>query len=378
MNAGALIATTFRGLTWRRFALFCLAVVFMTLAEPAFVVAVMAPPGSYMATGIEGIAKAYLMMFLVYFPVLIAVVTSENRGPQQGKARLVSLAVAVIGGQAIGVLLWNWSIPVLYPGGYFLKFLGPMTDPVERQRHFGGNGLMYLSISVLATVLYVLARRQADAARALHDAQINRERAQQENAEARLQVMQAQVEPHFLFNSLASVRRLYQTDAKAGNAMLDHFIDYLTASLPVMRESESTLKREVALAVAYLEVQKIRMESRLAFAVDVPEALESLVILPLMVATLVENAVMHGLSPLPAGGTVTITAHAVGDMLVIRVADDGRGLVEKTWGGGVGLANIRARLHSTFGDRARLVLGQREPRGVEAVIELPRPSLHSA
>ena len=328
-----------------------------------------------MPRGLEGLAKAYLKVFLIYFPVLIAVVVSENRGPQHGKARLLSLAFAVVGGQAIGVLAGYWSIPVLYPNGYFPRTLGPMTDPVERLRHFGGWGLTYLATSVAATLLYLLIRWQADAARELHDAQIVRERARQENAEARLQVMQAQVEPHFLFNSLASVRRLYQTDAHAGHAMLDHFIDYLAASLPAMRESESTLKREVALAVAYLEVQKIRMESRLTFSVDVPRPLENVVIPPLMVATLVENAVMHGLSPLPAGGAITITVRDVGDKLAIRVADDGRGLVEKTWGGGVGLANVRARLRSTFGDRARLVLEQRDPRGVEAVIELPLSSL---
>ena len=144
-----------------------------------------------------------------------------------------------------------------------------------------------------AAALYALVRRQADAARELHDAQVAHERTQHENAEARLQVMQAQVEPHFLFNSLASVRRLYQTDAQAGHAMLD-FIDYLAASLPAMRESESTVKREVALAVAYLEVQKIRMDLRLAFAVDVPAALGNIVIPPLMVATLVEDGIRRG------------------------------------------------------------------------------------
>ena len=97
-----------------------------------------------------------------------------------------------------------------------------------------------------------------------------------------------------------------------------------------------------------------------------------------MIATLAENAVMHGLGPMPAGGTVTIDVRETDDKLAIRVADDGRGLVDKTWGGGIGLANIRARLRSTFGDRARLLLEQRDPRGVEAVIELPLRSLQRA
>jgi sensor histidine kinase YesM len=369
------VARTFRGLTWHRFAVFCLALVVITAAQPAAVVALWDRPSGVMPRGLEGLAKAYLSVLLTYFPVLLAVVVSENRGPQRGRARLASLAFAVVGGQAIGLLLWFWSVPVLYPNGYLRRTLGPMSGSAEWLRHLGGWGLMHLAMSAAAASLYVLVRRQTDAARELHDAQVAHERTQHENAEARLQVMQAQVEPHFLFNSLASVRRLYQTDAQAGHAMLDHFIDYLAASLPAMRESESTVKREVALAVAYLEVQKIRMGSRLAFAVDVPRALENIVIPPLMVATLVENAVMHGLGPMPAGGTITITVREIGDNLAIVVADDGRGLVDKTWGGGVGLANVRARLRSSFGDGARLVLEQRDPRGVQAVIELPLSSL---
>jgi LytS/YehU family sensor histidine kinase len=186
-------------------------------------------------------------------------------------------------------------------------------------------------------------------------------------------MMQAQIEPHFLFNTLASVRRLYQTDPGSGRAMLQHLSRYLTASLPIFRESRSTLGRELALATAYLSVQKIRMEARLAFDVDVPEGLRSAVVPPMMLATLVENAVNHGLSPLPDGGHIRISAHTGSGKLVVEVTDNGCGLQE-TWGVGVGLANIRARLQSAFGEEAELRLSERPEGGVTAAIELPLAS----
>ena len=230
--------------------------------------------------------------------------------------------------------------------------------------------MQLMAVSALATALYFFVKRDAESAEALHQESIAQEKSERESAEARMQVMQAQIEPHFLFNTLASVRRLYQTDRTAGRSMLQHLSRYLTSSLPRMRESRPTIERELALAIAYLNVQKIRMESRLTFAVDVPRALRGLVVPPMMIATLVENAVIHGLSPVPEGGRIRISASADSGKLILGVEDDGHGLQE-TWGGGVGLANIRARLASEFGGGAQLHLAQRSDGGVMATIELP-------
>ncbi len=182
--------------------------------------------------------------------------------------------------------------------------------------------------------------------------------------------MQAQVEPHFLFNTLANVRRLFRTDAAAARAMLQHLSKYLGAMLPRMRSAESTLGHELALALAYLQVQQIRMGPRLRIRAEVPETLECLSFPPMMLVTLVENAIRHGLNPLPQGGEVRILARAGDGRLRVQVVDNGCGLSESS-GSGVGLANIRARLTTLYSGDARLLLAQNPDSGVIATIDLP-------
>jgi LytS/YehU family sensor histidine kinase len=188
--------------------------------------------------------------------------------------------------------------------------------------------------------------------------------------EARLNVLQAQIEPHFLFNTLANVRRLCEVDPHRGRAMLGSLLDYLRAALPAMRRSSSALGEEFELVRAYLEVLQHRMGERLRFRVELSESLADASIPPLILPTLVENAVRHGLGPLPEGGTITVSAARDGDQVVIRVADDGAGF-QGTSGSGVGLANTRARLSALFGAAARLSLCGNDPRGVIAEVRLP-------
>jgi LytS/YehU family sensor histidine kinase len=199
---------------------------------------------------------------------------------------------------------------------------------------------------------------------------MQREALECELAEARLLVMQAQVEPHFLFNTLANVRRLFQTDPPAAQAMLAHLSRYLSAMLPRMRQTDSTLGHELTLALAYLSVQQIRLGPRLTVRTDVPESMLAMSFPPMMLVTLVENAIRHGLNPLPEGGEVRIHARTSDDKLRVAVTDTGAGLSESS-GPGVGLANIRARLSTLYGGQARLLLAENPGRGVVATIELP-------
>jgi sensor histidine kinase YesM len=138
--------------------------------------------------------------------------------------------------------------------------------------------------------------------------------------------MQAQIEPHFLFNTLANVRRLYQVDPGAARTMLRQFSLMLGRSLADIRNERATLGREVALTLAYLGVQKIRMGDRLEFATDIPPPLRDAALPPMMLSTLVENSIKHGLAPLRGGGRVTIVAEADGGTLRVRVVDTGCGL----------------------------------------------------
>lgn len=225
-------------------------------------------------------------------------------------------------------------------------------------------------IALLVAVMAEYRRGYLEAASALHQAAVDRMRLQGELAAGRLQVLQAQIEPHFLFNSLANVRRLLRVDGPAGRAMLEDLLRYLESALPRLRDDTPTLGREVEITRAFLGVQQVRMGSRLAVEFDVPETAARQTVPPMMLLTLVENALKHGVHPLPEGGRIRISASHGDGHLRLSVADTGRGLVFGQ-GSGTGLANVRARLKSMYGTDAALTLQMNAPRGVIATIELP-------
>jgi sensor histidine kinase YesM len=188
--------------------------------------------------------------------------------------------------------------------------------------------------------------------------------------QARLSALQAQIEPHFLFNTLANVRRLYETTPSRGREMLASLIDYLRAALPAMRSQGSTLGRELELARSFLTILQMRIGDRLQFSIAVDDDLLDTQVPPLVLATLVENAIKHGLAPLPEGGRVDIQARRRGNDLEIEVRDTGAGFTA-SGGSGVGLANTRSRLAGLYGPRASLSLAAGAPRGVVATVLLP-------
>ena len=200
--------------------------------------------------------------------------------------------------------------------------------------------------------------------------------------EARLQALQAQVEPHFLYNTLANVQALTEVDPPAANKMVCHLIEYLRAALPKMRETSSTIGQEVELARAYLNILKMRMGARLDFAIQVPDELNGVPFPPLMLPSLVENAIKHGLEPVREGGRIDVIAEKVGERFRIIVKDTGRGLAANgttsasaETGGGVGLSNIRERLLALYGETAKLSLESNDPKGVIATIEIPAEAM---
>jgi hypothetical protein len=238
-----------------------------------------------------------------------------------------------------------------------------------------GAGLILLFIPIF--ILLVVSKFFIDRSRAAQRlAEMKRKEADyarmsQQVTQAKLSALQAQVEPHFLYNTLASVQALTEVDPAQANAMTGHLIQYLRNALPKMRESVSTVGQEVELVRAYLNILQMRMGKRLSFEIGVPQELMELPFPPLMLPSLVENAIKHGLEPQREGGAVNITAYVEGGTLKMVVADTGRGFGE-TLGAGVGLTNIRERLAALYGDAAKLTLEANQPHGVVATIEVPR------
>ena len=294
---------------------------------------------------------------------------------------ILALAHLLVAARAERFITGAWALAIAVVAGCFAAQLlmmqfhvlvhGPETNPAKGFAYRLGmvrGPLLWWGL--VAAAWYVLRRsewRAAEVARAEGAA----EELRASTAQARLQALQAQVEPHFLFNTLAHVKWLYQRDPARGRHMLDRLIDYLGAALPRVRQADTTLGQELELAHAYLDLHQIRIGGRLGFSIEVPEEMASVRFPPLMLLTLVENAIKHGIAPLTEGGTIRISAGTRGERLRIEVRDTGAGL-RQGGGSGMGLANVRARLAALFGAGARLVIEPNAPRGVVAAIEIPR------
>ena len=267
--------------------------------------------------------------------------------------------LAVVAGSVLGTILAG-----------FVK--GRALSDMLNERLVGVAISMGLGIGFGCVVVAAMILREKhfrDQAR-IAKAEAERHQLEKNVLEAQLQLMQAQVEPHFLFNTLANVQHLVETDARSASRVLESLIQYLRAALPQMREGATNLGREVDMARAFLEIHRVRMGSRLDFAIEVPEALECRPFPPMMLISLVENAIKHGVDPCCECGTITIRATEGDGRLKVSVEDTGEGIRPKK-GGGVGLSNIRERLKALYGPSARLVIEERAPHGVVASIEVP-------
>lgn len=228
----------------------------------------------------------------------------------------------------------------------------------------------WLVVAGLAYFFFVFQRQAEVAAAQVHQSELQRMQLERQMVEARLQSLRAQIEPHFLFNTLANVHQLYRTEPDRGRRMLANFVAYLRTALPQMRHDETTLQHEVDLAQAYLDVLQVRMGERLKVHFDIPKDLAGLAFPPLALSTLTENAIKHGLNPLPEGGAIEISARVENRKLRVDVADTGAGLRSSS-GTGAGLANLRARLVALYGEGAGLEFKANAPRGFRATIVVP-------
>jgi signal transduction histidine kinase len=293
---------------------------------------------------------------------------------------LFSLSRVLLGPQRIrafgsGVrMLFYAGVPitgVLIGYALGLSIMGVDVPRLVVERPNVPLAIILLSL-VMSAILYrhyankaLLAEAQAEQAR-------ERERAaelERQAVTARLQALQAQIEPHFLFNTLANVVSLIESEPARARSMLERLIELLRASLAASRAEEVTLRQEAALLAAYLEILKVRMGARLRYAIDIAPEVAQARLPPLTLQPLVENAIRHGLEPKIEGGMVSIAAAGRDGQLLLEIADDGLGFAPRA-GGGVGLANVRERLSSRYGNDARMTIEDARP-GTRVRLTLP-------
>ncbi len=273
--------------------------------------------------------------------------------------RAPDIVIGIVAGALLGSLL----------GGFFTGTLDYLL--ANGMTGLGGNIMLGLIFGSAIGHYFFSTYKMTGAKLELQQRENQQLSAEKELAEIQLRLLQAQIEPHFLFNTLSNIHSLIETDPHRASTVLESFSDYLRASLRRSRGGDTTLAEELALIDAYMDIQQTRMGERLKFKVDVPKTLLNIPCPPMLVQPLVENAVVHGIEPQVEGGCVELRAMLNDGKLHITVNDDGAGFAVGTEGNGLALENIRARLQALYGDIACLTISAHEPHGVQVLLEMP-------
>lgn len=272
----------------------------------------------------------------------------------------------VLVGVTVGYLLGTWLADQLCRHyGWYLAGDGANTATPLRT-----SILITALAGVVVSYYFYSANKGAYLERKMREAR-------QHATEARLKLLEAQLEPHMLFNTLANLRALISTDAARAQTMLDHMIAYLRATLAASRNSTHTLQAEFDRLHDYLALMGIRMGPRLSCSLDLPAPLAALPVPALLLQPLVENSIQHGLEPQVEGGSIRVSARQEGPDLVLDVVDTGVGLASPanathaTSGPGFGVAQVRERLATVYGNRASVLLCTEADGGTRATLRLP-------
>ncbi len=350
-----------RRLTWTSVALAALAVWLLAVLRTFSSTFQVPAPGTVPR---EMLWSSFVILGCEAIFLLLAVLAADE-AVERGAPRRRSYVIAVVCGAALAALA---QYGIRLPLGWRTmlsgeEFLVQITQPLTV---FFGD---FLINGALATFVYVNLRTARHAGARRRAAELARLEASRRTLESRLQAMQARVEPQFLFNTLAQVKQHYDSDAALAGKMLDDLIAYLRAALPHLRESSSTLGKEAALARAYLDIVRVRLGERLAFDIEIPEGLADARLPPMMLLPLIDHALVYGLEPSQAGGTIRIETGIGDGMLRLAITDSGAGFVPG--GDGDDLRNIGERLHALYGDDASLRLERIKDRGTQAILEIP-------
>ncbi len=307
---------------------------------------------------LESVWQYFLDILAIAAFVMCALSLVDWKLPIPGNARNLALVAAVLGAVLMGMLASTaarYGTGPYPPAGYLLS-----------------DAIRWVLASGAMTLIYETQRRHQTNLQQLHAAELRHQVLGNQMMQARINMMEAQIEPHFLFNTLATVKRLYRTEPVDGAQVMGRLKAYLEAALPQIRHGLPTLASELELVRNYLGILQVRMGPRLEFSIDAP-AHPILIPLPAMLlVTLVENAIKHGLNPSAKGGSIAIEVFELTDRVAVEVRDDGVGFQVDagTGGSGIGLANIRSRLAALYGANASLILLQNNPVGVIARIEV--------
>jgi len=317
--------------------------------------------------GLSSPLFATLILSLSYgisMSTLIFMLARFFKPEQEKPIKLIPLFIAaVVGGSIIG---WYMAL-------FILRYLFSYVISLSIYLYFH-NAVMGLVIGGICSYLSYSMLRLKYTREAAERERINRLASDKEALEANLRLLQAQIEPHFLFNTLSNILSLIDTDPARGKSMLMDLISYLRTSLSRTLPETTTLGQEMEAVKAYLNIQRIRLGDRLNFTIKVPGNLEQQPFPPMLLQPLVENAVKHGLEPKVEGGSILITACENGDSIRIKVADTGLGISSFN-PPGVGIANVRERIKLIYGEKGCLLLEQNQPEGVIAVIEVLKRDL---
>ncbi|MFH1155392.1 MAG: histidine kinase [Pseudomonadota bacterium] len=279
--------------------------------------------------------------------------------PGRDGMRLLVLLSAIILGTVAGLVI-----------GVFLSGQGS-AQTLSLASNLLRTLLLGLFFGGIISYFFISSHRLSHAHLEIQAERLKRETTEKQAAQTQLKLLQAQVEPHFLFNTLSNIISLLETDVNRGKTMLTDLTRYLRAALDKSRSSTSTLGQEMELIRAYIQLHQVRMGDRLRAEITMPEDLDGLEFPPMLIQPLVENAIKHGLDPLVDGGCLTITAARTENRVQIRVSDTGQGLSPTSSTRGVGLSNIQERLESLYGSGGGLILEPNDGPGLTVILEVP-------